>query len=287
MSRDWSKSAITVYSPDTILSGLAPALGTFIVNATGLQHESAFLAIHDESSIDRFYKLQRRSADSQQAALVRDLFVSRPLIVTTWRGPDALLRLQNIKGATQPALAQAGSIRSLFWCDNPVCNLIHVSDDIENMERDYGILLDRRVAELRKNRARQDKYLLSPSMARHNALLEFRRVLSRNVLCTTATKLHTSLAQDGNACCTALAIIRDLIRDVQAGPAVAKVLTNSFLFAQRDFYAASKKYLGPCSAWERLVIHCGIASNRLWVDRLCQSQSDKWLVEYLMDSAHV
>jgi hypothetical protein len=38
-------------------------------------------------------------------------------------------RLVALKGATYPADAAEGTIRRSFWCDNGICNLVHMSDN--------------------------------------------------------------------------------------------------------------------------------------------------------------
>ena len=284
MNSDWTKAAITTYSPDAILSGIVPALNRFIGRETGLEHAGAFLSIHDEDSIDRFYALNWAEG-AQHAALVRGLFVARPVVVTHWRGPDALSRLQESKGNTQPALARAGSIRSLFWCDNPVCNLIHVSDDVDEMEGDYRILLDRKIADVGRCNAPLYANRMPITMVRHNALLEFQRVLTRNHLSSSSTRYRSALPHDGGAIETALTLIQDLMKVALSGPSTAKVLIRHFLFARDDFRAVAAKYLGARSSWEDLVITCGIESNNLWLEQLRHDRAGERTFEYFMDTA--
>ena len=143
MSVDWRSAALMAYSPDAILSGQTEALDALVVRSTRLEVAQRILAIHDERSIDDFYGLSD-TKDAARAELVYRLFVARPVMVTLWRGHDALARLQEIKGNTHPAAAEPGTVRSRFWCDNPICNLIHVSDSVADTEAEFAILSERR-----------------------------------------------------------------------------------------------------------------------------------------------
>ena len=76
----------------------------------------------------------------QYGHLVVKLFLSRWCLLTIWQGENAIETLLKIKGATQPALADIGTIRGSFWCDNGVCNLTHSSDSVDEAKRELKAL---------------------------------------------------------------------------------------------------------------------------------------------------
>lgn len=131
--------ALTVYGPEVGKSGLTASLDAFVRQETGLEIIERFFSIHSRASIEAFYSLTG-STSGAHWPLVLDLFDMRPACVTIWQGADALSKLQRIKGNTQPTKAAAGTIRSRFYCDNPVTNLIHVSDSQSIMKRELQIL---------------------------------------------------------------------------------------------------------------------------------------------------
>lgn len=134
-----SHLGLTVYGPEVAKSGLTDDLDFFIQGKTSLTIKERFFAIHSRASIEEFYSITG-STVGKHWPIVLDLFDARPACVTIWEGPRALPLLIATKGKTQPAEAALGTVRSRFWCDNPVANLIHVSDDDAVMAEELKIL---------------------------------------------------------------------------------------------------------------------------------------------------
>ncbi|MER8710127.1 MULTISPECIES: nucleoside-diphosphate kinase [unclassified Mesorhizobium] len=132
-------TALVVYGPEVARSGITWLLDEFIRRRTGLELAERFFSIHNRRSIDAFYTLTH-STGGNHWPLVLDLFDMRPVCATIWSGPNALHLSQGLKGNTQPAHARSGTVRSLFFCDNPVTNLLHVSDSPEVMQAELTIL---------------------------------------------------------------------------------------------------------------------------------------------------
>lgn len=130
---------LTVYGPEVARSGLTSKLDQFITREGRLEPGKRFFAVHSRSSIEAFYSLTG-STHAKHWPLVLDLFDMRPVCATLWIGDEALSYLQNLKGKAQPAQSAKGTIRSRFYCDNPVTNLVHVSDSESMMREELRIL---------------------------------------------------------------------------------------------------------------------------------------------------
>ncbi|PCI04072.1 MAG: nucleoside-diphosphate kinase [Hyphomicrobiales bacterium] len=250
---------LTIYGPEVAKAGLSRSLDSFIGNHTGLMIEERFLVLHSAQSIFQFYSL----TDSTSGAhwpLVEDLFDMRPACVTLWRGENALNSLQKIKGATQPANALSGTIRSLFWCDNAVTNLLHVSDAPELMQ-----------AEL--------KMLRPLSLAFSQSAWDAQKISTKNIW------PHSSLASLLSLLITArdepydigpgLPISGAAIESAQIWIAAARRLnankddrlseaTQNYLNGELQGFEQLMQATGPVSAWTRLVLKAGISSNKIW-----------------------
>ncbi|WP_208245873.1 nucleoside-diphosphate kinase (plasmid) [Rhizobium sp. T1470] len=134
--------ALIVYGPEVARSGLTCLLDDFIRQRTGLELSERFFSLHSRGSIGAFYSLTN-STGGRHWPVVLDLFDTRPVCASIWSGPNALFLAQELKGECQPAQARRGTVRSLFFCDNPVTNLIHVSDSHEVMKAELAILRTR------------------------------------------------------------------------------------------------------------------------------------------------
>ena len=62
-----------------------------------------------------------------------EFMTSGPAVVMAWRGEDAIDKVREINGATNPADADEGTIRAL-WGDNIQNNIVHGSDAPETAE---------------------------------------------------------------------------------------------------------------------------------------------------------
>lgn len=134
-----SSLGMTVYGPEVARSGLTDDLDAFIGQTTHLKRAERFFCVHSSASITDFYALTG-STHGKHWPVVVDLFDLRPVCATLWIGENALSTLQGLKGKTHPAQAAPGTVRSRFYCDNPVTNLIHVSDSDDIMKAELTIL---------------------------------------------------------------------------------------------------------------------------------------------------
>jgi nucleoside-diphosphate kinase len=60
-----------------------------------------------------------------------NFMISGPVVVQVLEGEDAVVRNRQIMGATNPANADAGTVRKLFG-ESIECNSVHGSDSLEN-----------------------------------------------------------------------------------------------------------------------------------------------------------
>ncbi|MGK9230361.1 hypothetical protein KXS07_01605 [Inquilinus limosus] len=247
--------ALTVYSPDAVLSGLVGALDRFIAEATGLVPAGRSTVVHDARSIEAFYGLSGGTG-GRHWPLVVDLFDGRAACVTEWCGADPLARLQRIKGATQPARAEAGTVRSRFWCDNPVCNLIHVSDSYPMMAEEAEILRSRRTAAAFAEPEEGGAGL----GIRHSGLLIFARLAARH----WPGFGEPDLPADGDARETGRRLVAWL-RDLAAREPAARDLVDAFLAGDEPMLPRIRRAFGRIGGWEALLLECAQHSNPLWV----------------------
>lgn len=66
-----------------------------------------------------------------------EFMTSGPAVVMAWRGKNAIDKVREINGATNPADAADGTIRAQ-WGDNIQNNVVHGSDAVETAEFEIG-----------------------------------------------------------------------------------------------------------------------------------------------------
>ncbi|QPH54789.1 nucleoside-diphosphate kinase [Pontivivens ytuae] len=263
-----SACGLTVFGPEVAKAGLTTALHHFIEARSGLRIEDCFLVLHTRRSIRAFYQLTG-STGGDHWDLVESLFDLRPACVTLWSGEDALKRLQRLKGATQPAEAEPGTVRSLFWCDNPVANLIHVSDTPEVMASELQILRSKAIGgDLRAwQGAAGHRYS-------HSALWTLNALLARHL---GRSERYSDLPADGNARLSANLLwhqAEDLAMNAGLEDPVRR-----YLLGESDALTELLQGAGQVSAWERLMLRCGRHSNPVWASRIAMSAVEDSLAQ--------
>jgi nucleoside diphosphate kinase len=252
--------AITVYGPEAERSGLIPWLDRYIAAQTGLTPLERFRVMHNERSVTQFFGLTD-SNGGRHWPLVVELFDGRFACVTVWGGRDALFALQNIKGATQPVHAAENTIRRRFWCDNPVCNLIHVSDDPGVMQEEASLLRSIEVPRANLASGLLDIGTRGVSI-RHSGLWEFSKLLARYA---GPKRPQPALAHDGHAHRSAKLLIDYIMRISRVLPDGLAALAQDWLKgypASIDDMTAEFPHLSP---WQRLILRCSLHSNPLWM----------------------
>ena len=262
--------AMCVQAPDALVSGLCRRIDHDIATRTGLQLQAAVIRVHDAETIRAFYGLSGGTAGPHWP-LVEALYAGRPIRITWWAGDQALVRLQAVKGRTQPAESAPDTIRGRHWCDNPVTNLIHVSDDEEMMSRESRLL-----AALPAGRPPSEHTFRRPwNWARHSALATLVRVLAPAVGRDPDRLLV--LPRSGDAAETARRSIQVLRRLARAAPdGVAAHIVEAYLGGESRPLEAfiSDQRVGD---WDALVLRAGLHAVGPWLRRLqgCRDASEE------------
>ncbi len=73
---------------------------------------------------------------------ILESYITRgPVLASIWEGRDAIAVVRRLIGATDPALAEAGTIRGDFGLD-PTENLVHASDSPEAAKREIALFFN-------------------------------------------------------------------------------------------------------------------------------------------------
>lgn len=264
------RATLTVYSPDAFRSRLPGHLEEHISRQTGLRPADRFWITHDPASVESFY-LNSIANNAGRWNLVVELFTSGPSLLTVWVGDGAGQSLSALKGRSHPAEAASGTIRSLFWCDNPVCNLIHVSDDPEEARRELTSLgLQRILGRPQTPRAR----LLSRSdeprnHVAHSGIVAFCSAINR-ILETQhdSPPLPFDLPASGDARETErrLAAALDEISGASSDDTLCR-LRDDYLGGQAEALLGTLRRVLPLTKWEEFVIRCGVLTRDKWKGR--------------------
>lgn len=209
--------ALCVQAPDALASGLCRMLDRDIAEHTGLALQATAVRVHAIASIRSFYAVSGGTAGLHWP-LVEALYDGRPVRITWWAGDQALMRLQRAKGRTQPAESDPDTIRGRFWCDNPVANLIHVSDDEETMAREGRILAALPAGHLPGQAALRRPW----GWTRHSALPTLVRLLGPE--CGADPRRLLVPPRSGDAAETARRSVHALRRLAASAPAAARLV---------------------------------------------------------------
>ncbi|WP_321905603.1 nucleoside-diphosphate kinase [Paraburkholderia tropica] len=142
--------SISIITPDAIVGGLTRNILSSLEKTIGGPPIDGYWSKIGRDDCRKLYP----DLEDEKLDLIARLFEEGPCWVSLWSA-DAQSKLEMLKGSTHPANARVGSIRSMFLSDNPVTNLIHVSDStniaaIEEKIFKGGVKLD--VQEIRYER---------------------------------------------------------------------------------------------------------------------------------------
>lgn len=274
---------LTMYSPDAIHSHLWRNLDHEIHTKTGLQVGCRQWIYHNVGSITAFYRDDGGQATDEPQPdapktinldeipveqlktghFVAKLFTSGPSLLTLWHGGDAIAQLLRLKGRTHPADAGAEAIRGRFWCDNAVCNLLHSSDDMAELERELkalrlGHVLDAeptfgRLADLRP----VDKRYVG-----HSSIVILCEVINRMLAAMGAEPLRIELPESGDARET-MQDLSQLLNAAAGGDAQVDALLRAYFAGDLATVTAMLPTL-PVTSWEHFVLQCGVLSMDAW-----------------------
>jgi nucleoside diphosphate kinase len=255
---------LTVYSPDAHHSGLFGAIDHFVGEHSSLRpiHRSWFA--HDAASIERFYQPVVQN-NLPNWHLVSELFVGRPSVLTLWQGPNAIEQLTRLKGKSHPSRARAGTLRSRFWVDNAICNLIHVSDSQVELARELRAidalhLLKGAPAEVAVFETEPN----SSARVVHSGLLAFARVLARTECSDRAKSTAPALLEDDDAAKN-FQHLRSCLERMPLSPRGSELVR---MFLAGDYHVERYLKATPAaSSWERFVASCCLRGMPAWTGK--------------------
>ena len=127
----------SMIKPDATARGL---IGAIIqkLESNGLRMQAGRLMRMDTSLCERFY--QEHKEKPFFSFLVR-FVLSGPVFVMALSGENAVERVRNIMGHTDPKQADPGTIRALYG-ESIERNSIHGSDSLESAERELNLFFD-------------------------------------------------------------------------------------------------------------------------------------------------
>src|ERR1700712_2189662 len=121
-------ATLVLFLPDAIESNLVGPIEQWIRDRTGCAPTARQWVSLTGETLERFYAgLADKLPD--EWPVISSIFLSGQCLATLWMGEHASVLIPAIKGETHPARCNASTIRGSFWCDNPVANLVHVSDN--------------------------------------------------------------------------------------------------------------------------------------------------------------
>ncbi|MDM4721380.1 nucleoside-diphosphate kinase [Micromonospora sp. WMMA1363] len=146
---DWSDWTVIILKPDCLARGLREPVLVWVqrevqvVDVRTVWPTEAQIFVHYSDMLPLSAKIGR-----DVPAELRRIFVGQPTGLALAYGPNAAPRLRERLGPTDPATAPADTIRGRFGIDSLraamaegrlVDNLIHSSDTVEVVPRDFGI----------------------------------------------------------------------------------------------------------------------------------------------------
>lgn len=276
---------LTMYSPDALQSRLLGQLDHAIYDHTGFQVVYRQWLQHDYNSIVRFYtpsneavpefkdpnEMARKYAEIpvetlQAGHLVVRHYLSGASLLTLWQGEQALERLSKLKGRTQPAESGADTLRGRFWCDNGVCNLVHVSDNLTEAEHELKTLqLDSIFDQTAEVYPLMEVNPVPMNTIAHSGIIVVCEVVKRVLGSLKASpQFAFELPESGNARETNERLTGLLQRQVDEHlPNYLKEFIQAYLAGDIGQVSHLLKQV-PVTAWEGFAIQCGAINRDTW-----------------------
>jgi len=126
--------SLVLIKPDAMQRGLA---GTIIsrLEGEGLKLVALRMLHMDRALAERHYAIHR---DKPFFKGLVDYIISTPIVAGVFEGEGAVELIRKVMGATDPARAEAGTIRGDFGLDIQR-NSTHASDSVENAETEIKL----------------------------------------------------------------------------------------------------------------------------------------------------
>jgi nucleoside-diphosphate kinase len=125
---------LSIIKPDATARNLTGAVNALIEKA-GLRIIAQKRVRWTKAQAEKFYEVHRERPF--YGDLVR-FMTSGPIVVQVLEGENAVKRYRDVMGATDPAKAEAGTIRKAF-AESIERNSVHGSDSAENAQVEIGL----------------------------------------------------------------------------------------------------------------------------------------------------
>lgn len=124
---------LAIIKPDAIQRGLAGKILAHL-EAAGFAARAARLVRLSTAQAEAFYEVHRERPFYRSLVT---FMTSGPALALALEREDAVARLREVIGATDPAEAKPGTVRKLY-AESKERNAIHASDSPENAAREVG-----------------------------------------------------------------------------------------------------------------------------------------------------
>ena len=124
---------LTIIKPDAVAGGKAGKVLAHL-EAAGFVVRAARMTKLSRAQAEAFYEVHRGRPFYDSLC---SFMTSGPCIPMVLERSDAIAHLRKVIGATDPAQADAGTVRKLF-AESKERNAIHASDSEENARREIG-----------------------------------------------------------------------------------------------------------------------------------------------------
>lgn len=123
----------SIIKPDATRRNLTGKINSYIENA-GLKIVAQRMTILTQEQAESFYAVHRERPFFN--GLV-EYMISGPVVLQALKGEDAVAKYRKVMGATNPADADAGTIRKDF-AENIEANSVHGSDSLDNAKEEIA-----------------------------------------------------------------------------------------------------------------------------------------------------
>ena len=276
-----NKVGLSIYSPDATQSQLWGHLDHLIHNTTGLSPSYRQWIYHDVPSIMRFYggevteetrKRTRHDYEQipvetlQYGHLVVKLFIMGASLLTIWQGNNAIEQLLKVKGKTHPADSAQATVRGGLWCDNSVCNLMHSSDNPDELMRELEALgidhiLDRKMQTLDLI----PKQSLASNYRAHASIIIALHTVNRYLMTIKASSPIIFKVSDSGDAKTTMQILSPLLQASAADHPNTIIADFVDAYFEGDIVRMNPLLQRlPMTTWERFVMQCGTLTRKQW-----------------------
>lgn len=128
------EKTFVIIKPDAVRARLVGSI-IRLYEQDGLSIEQMDLRSIDGAFADQHYA---EHVERDFYPPLREFMTSGPLVAMVLSGDDAVAKVREINGATDPAQAAPGTVRA-FWGTSVRENCVHGSDGAESAEREIGL----------------------------------------------------------------------------------------------------------------------------------------------------